>query len=88
MKGPADLHAAAEMIALRNRFVNDWPVCDIIALDDQNLLEEVGQHARSDQTGDAAADDNRLLSGPGVHGMGAVRDSAPGSILGPKQRIH
>ena len=22
-----------EVIALRNRFVNDWPVCDLIALD-------------------------------------------------------
>ena len=77
-----------EVIALRNRFVNDWPVCDLIALDDQNLLEEVRQHARSDQTGDTAADDNRLLSGPVVHGTSAVRDSAPGSILGHKRGIH
>jgi hypothetical protein len=68
-----------EVIALRNRFVNDWPVWDLIALDDENLLEEVGQHARSDQAGDAAADDNRLVSGPVVHGMG--RSATP--LLNP-----
>jgi hypothetical protein len=56
-----------KVIALWNRFVNDWLVCDLIALYDQNLLEVIGQHARRDQTGNAAADDNRLLSGPVTH---------------------
>ena len=31
-----------EVIALRNRFVNDWPIRDLIALDNQNLLEVIG----------------------------------------------
>ena len=56
-----------EVIALRNGFVNDRPVCDLIALDDQNLLEVFGQHTRRDQTRDAATNDDRLLSGPVAH---------------------
>jgi hypothetical protein len=56
-----------EVIALGNGFVNDWPICDLIALDNQNLVEVFGQDARRDQTGDAAANNNRLLSGSVAH---------------------
>ena len=56
-----------EVITLGNGSVNDWPIRDLIALDNQNLLEVIGQHTRRDQTGDAAANDNRLLSGSVAH---------------------
>src|SRR5215813_229225 len=56
-----------EVITLGNGFVNDWPIRDLIALDNQNLLEVIGQHTRRDQTGDAAANDNRLLPGSVAH---------------------
>jgi hypothetical protein len=57
-----------------------WSVCDLIALDDQNLLEIIGQHARRDQTGNATANNNRLFSGPVAHGTGR-RESDSGSTL-------
>ena len=31
-----------EVITLGNGFVNDWPIRDLIALDNQNLLEVIG----------------------------------------------
>src|SRR5262249_23873726 len=67
-----------EVIALGNGFVNDWPICDLIALDNQNLLEVIGEHTRRDQTGSAAANDNRLLPGSAAHAQ-----HVPSLVLGP-----
>ena len=38
------------MMALRNRFMNDRPVLNLVSVDSYDLVEIFGQHARSHQT--------------------------------------
>jgi hypothetical protein len=56
------------MMALRNRFVNDRLVLDLVSIDSYDLVKKFGQHARGYQTGYACADDNGSLSEFLCHG--------------------
>jgi hypothetical protein len=35
-----------KMMALRNRFMHDWPVLNLVSVDSYDLIEIFGQHAR------------------------------------------
>jgi hypothetical protein len=57
------------MMALRNRFMNDRPILNIISVDSQDLVEIFGQHARGHETHYARADHNGSLSERLSHGL-------------------
>ena len=50
------------MMALRNRFMNDRPVLNLVSVDSNDLVEIFGKHACGHQTRYARADDNSSLS--------------------------
>jgi hypothetical protein len=57
------------MMALRNRFMNDRSVLNLVSVDSYDLVEIFGQHARSHQTRYARANHNGSLSECLCHGL-------------------
>jgi hypothetical protein len=57
------------MMALRNRFMNDWPVLNLVSVDRYDLVEIFRQHAGRHQTRYARADNNGSPSECLCHGL-------------------
>jgi hypothetical protein len=47
-----------KMMALRDRFMNDRPVLNVVSIDSYDLVKVFGQHARGHQARYARADHN------------------------------
>jgi hypothetical protein len=58
-----------KMMALRNRFMNDRPVLDLVSIDSYDLVKIFGHHMCGHQTGYARADDNGSPSEFLCHGL-------------------
>jgi hypothetical protein len=65
----ATLKKRMKMMALRNRFMNDRPVLDLVSIDSYDLVKIFGQHARGHQTGYARAHHDGSLSEFLCHGL-------------------
>jgi hypothetical protein len=57
------------MMALRNRFMNDRPVLNLVSVDSYDLVEIFGQHTRGHQTRYARANHNGSPSECLCHGL-------------------
>jgi hypothetical protein len=51
-----------EVIALRDRFVDDRPVLDFIDVENHDLIDVLGEHSRGQKASYACADDCCALS--------------------------